>query len=106
MSLLGAQQAQWKSFSVSSARLNPAWSLSDYCAVRADQDEISSQSSDLFRLKADHHYEQVTGRSRPKAVFTVNQPLTQMQRLQAVTLSPPKVASGQKQSQKAEFFGV
>jgi integrase len=38
MSLQDAQQARWRSVSESTARLNPTWSLSDYCAARVDKE--------------------------------------------------------------------
>jgi integrase len=38
MSLQDAQQARWRSVSESTARLNPTWSLIDYCAARVDKD--------------------------------------------------------------------
>jgi integrase len=38
MSLQDAQQARWRSVSESTARLNPTWSLSDYCAASVDKE--------------------------------------------------------------------
>jgi len=36
MSLQDAQQVRWRSFSAAITKLNPTWSLTDYCAARVD----------------------------------------------------------------------
>jgi integrase len=38
MSLLEAQQARWQTVSESTARLNPTWSLDEYCGTRIDKE--------------------------------------------------------------------